>query len=163
MTWKVGRSQRILAIALAALVVLAVAGGGFLVGSMREPTPATLIPGSPNAVTVARYGAAPSGPGADTTQWTAQSVVSVTDSKLVAKLAADANSLPPIPNGNYSCPYSDGSRYQLQFGFADGDRITLNAERQGCQGVAYQSRPDRSVAWSLTDHSLLDDLDALFR
>lgn len=80
------------------------------------------LPGTADALRVARYGAKPFGPAAGTTPWTPDAVVNVTDIKRVARLAADANDLPVFPNGNYSCPSSDGSHYELQFSFANGDR-----------------------------------------
>jgi hypothetical protein len=52
------------------------------------------------------------------------------------------------------------------FSFSNGDRRTLFAERNGCQGVGFEESSYRSsipVAWSLSDHRLLNDLDALFR
>ncbi|MFI5091039.1 MAG: hypothetical protein ACHP7P_13365 [Terriglobales bacterium] len=149
------------------LALAAIAGiVGYMIGSTRNQPRAMLIPGTPDAVKVARYGAKPFGPAADATPWTPDAVVTVTDTKRVALLAADANNLPPFPTGNYSCPSSDGSHYELQFSFANGDRRTLFAERQGCEGVGFEDAPygsDESIAWSMTDHRLLNDLDALFR
>jgi hypothetical protein len=157
-------------VALMGLAVLALAATagilGFLLGSASSQPRAMLVPGTPDVLNVARYGPKPTGPSADTTPWTADADVNVTDTKRVARMAADANNLPLFPNGNFSCPYSDGSHYELQFSFANGDRRTLFVEKQGCQGVgfadiAYGSGP--SIAWSMTDHRLLNDLEALFR
>jgi len=167
-SWTQSRSRWKLAawLALAILALAATAGiMGYVIGSMRYQPTAILLPGTPDAVKVARYGAKPFGPAADTT-WTPDAVVTVTDIKRVALLAADANNLPPFPTGNYGCPNSDGSHYELQFSFANGDRRTLFAERQGCEGVGFEDAPyesGASIAWSMTDHRLLNDLDALFR
>lgn len=135
---------------------------GFLVGSLRSPATATLVLGTPIKVTVARYAAGPVGGPAPNNQ-TPDSVITVTSGNQIAKLVADANSLPLFPKGTVNCPAGDGSHYQLQFSYSNGDRQTLLAERQSCRGVGFADRPDRFIASSATDSRLLDDLDSLFR
>lgn len=143
------------------LVGIAVAViSGYALGSARQPGPVALIPGEPDAVTIARYG--PNTSESLGASRIPERVMTVTDAKEVAKLASDANSLPAFPKGGFSCPNSDGSYYQVRFAFATGDRRTLFVERNGCEGVGFDEQPDHSVAWSMTDHRFLDDLDALF-
>ncbi|MHB8611248.1 MAG: hypothetical protein ACYDAL_02315 [Candidatus Dormibacteraceae bacterium] len=142
-SWIQSRSRWKLAawLTLAVLALVATAGiVGYLLGSTRIQPKAMLLPGAPDAVKVARYGAKPFGPAADNA-WTPDAVVTVTDIKRVARLAADTNNLPLFPTGNYNCPYSDGSHYELQFSFANGDRRSLFAERQGCEGVGFEDGP----------------------
>jgi hypothetical protein len=137
-------------------------GTVFVLGWLRPVPTALLVPGTPDSVTVALYGPAPSGPGGDLSSWQPEQVVMVSDGRQIAKLVSDTNSLPLFPMGNFACPNDDGSHYQVQFSFGNGDRRTLFVDRQGCQGVGFEERPNLSIAWSLTDHRLLDDLDTLF-
>ena len=142
---------------LASAVVLARLVGLFF-GSLRNPPKATLVLGTPNAVTVARFG-----PTAGFPPPPPDRVVTETNSSTVSRLVIDASSLPLFPSGTINCPFDDGSYYQVRFSYADGDSRSLHVERRGCQGVGFAERPDYSVAWSATDPRLLNGLDALFR
>jgi hypothetical protein len=149
------------------VVICLIAAGvtGWLIGSMRPSATAMLIRGNPSSVTVSRYGPQPVGAAASN-GWHPDRVVDVTSHGEVAKLVTDVNQLPLVPSGGYACPYSDGSNYELQFFFTNGDRRTIIAERQGCEMVGFQDDTSGTpplIAWSMTDHRLLDDLDALFR
>ena len=137
----------------------AAATSGYALGSARQPGPVALILGKPDAVTIARYG--PNTPGSLGASRNPDRVMTITDTKEVAKLASDANSLPPFPKGGFACPNSDGSYYQVRFAFKNGDLRTLFVDRTGCQGVGFDEQRDYSVVWSMTDHRFLDDLDAL--
>jgi hypothetical protein len=143
---------------LVALAVVIAAVGGLIFGSLRNPQKATLALGTPDAVTIGRYG-----PTAGFPPRLPERVITETNTATVARLVTDANGLPVFPSGGRSCPFDDGSYYLVSFSFADGDRRSLHVERRGCQGVSFAERPDYSVAWSLTDPRLLNDLDALFR
>ena len=139
---------------------------GFSIGLEHSVTIApALVLGDPNAVKVARYGPEPTGVKAGTNPWSPDATATVTDRRTVSSLLQDANNLPVFPSGNFSCPSNDGSHYEVQFYFANGDRRTLFADRTGCRGVGFQeaaSGSNVSIAWSLTDPHLLNDLDALF-
>ena len=147
---------------LAPLVVAVLVGASvYLVTWVRGTPTAMLVPGSATAVTVSRYGPEP-GPG-QSPVWPPDGTRTVTDPKQMATITADVNGPPLFPKGTISCPMDDGSHYLVQFSYSDSDRRTLFVQRGGCQGVGFASHPDRSLAWSLADHRLLDDLDALFR
>lgn len=146
------------------VVPLTVGLAGFLLGSMMPmPAAAMLVPGAPNAVTISHYGPAPFGPGADLNTWEPDRVVTLKDRSEVGRITADVNRLPLFPRGTYNCPQDDGSHYLLKFIFTNGDSRTVFADIQGCEGVGFQDQPDNSIAWSMTDHRLLDEVDALFR
>lgn len=135
---------------------------GFAVGSVRPQPTATFVVGSPNSVTVARFGPAPKGPTASAS-YTPDAVVTVSVQEEVTKLVADANNLPLVPSGAYSCPFGDGSYYRVRFSYRNGDRTTLSVERQACRLVGFDDGSGDGRAWSLTDPRFLEDLDALFR
>jgi len=78
---------------LASAVVLAGVVGLFF-GSLRNPPKATLVLGTPNAVTVARFG-----PTAGFPPPPPDRVVTETNSSTVSRLVIDANSLPLFPSG----------------------------------------------------------------
>jgi hypothetical protein len=143
---------------LMALAVVIVGVVGIFFGSLRNQQKAVLVLGTPNAVTVARYG-----PTAGFPPRAPERVVTETSSATVARLVTDANSLPLFPSGTIHCPFDDGSYYQVGFSYADGDSRTLHVQRRGCQGVGFAERPDYLVAWLARDPRLLNDLDALFR
>ena len=150
------------ALVLVSLIALVAAGlVGAYIGSPHGQATAVLVPGAPAMVRVARYGAMPSGPTAND-PYLPDAVVTVSDTKKVARLAGDANSLPLIPTGDRSCPHSDGSHYQAQFLYSNADRVTLFVERQGCQFIGFDDGSNTAVAWALTDPTFLQDLDALF-
>jgi hypothetical protein len=140
-------------------------GGNFACGIVTtlvlRTTPseqgAPLVPGRPSAVTVARYG-----PTAGFPPLPPEKVITNTYASTVARLVRDVNSLPAFPPGTISCPFDDGSYYQVEFSYADGGSRTLHVERRGCQGVGLAELPQHSVAWSATDPRFLNDLDALF-
>ena len=74
-----------------------------------------------------------------------------------------SSQVPVVPSGGYSCPFDNGSHYEVQFSYANGDRTTLYVARHGCQFVGLDDNSGTAHAWSMTDSRLLNDLDALFR
>ncbi len=62
----------------------------------------------------------------------------VTDPARVSTIVGDLNALKPIPGTSdviSSCPNDDGSLYVLVFLYPNGDRWTVDVNRQGCQRV----------------------------
>jgi hypothetical protein len=125
--------------------------------AQNQPT-ATLLRGTFNSVAVSRYG-----PTAGFPPRPPERSVTVTDKTAIARLVSDANSLPVIPKGVIACGFDDGSYYEVRSSSAAGNAPTLHVGTTGCLGVSFADRPNRFVAWSLTDRNLLDDLAALFR
>jgi hypothetical protein len=113
------------------------------------PSP-RLVNAAPRAVTVTAFN--PAG---------ATLVQTIRDPLGVARLATDLDRLTPLVlMDRFACRHDNGSYYRAVLSYANGDRVTADVRRTGCEQVSF------GASWPAdrlyTDPQLLSDLDALF-
>ena len=110
------------------------------------PQPATMVPGSPSAVTILSYRPLVQGQLAATIP---NEYVVVHDARSIGELARRLNNLPP-PQGVMPCPMDDGSHDELLFAYPNDRTVTVDVGLRGCRIV----RSGSKVGLALTDNRL---------
>jgi len=131
-------------------------------GNRNEVGP-IVITGRPDSITVSRY----TGPGfgqqnGPPPPLRLDGMRTITSTPEIDRIVTDLARLPAL-TGSVACPADDGSYYELQISYDNGDRRTLNAGRHGCEIVSFAEERTGPTAWSIPNRHFLDDLDALFR
>jgi hypothetical protein len=126
--------------------ITALAGVTFATGLLLRPTPvalpATLVIGTPAAMTV--------------------NGVPVRDPAVINEVVRDLNNLHPDPDTGISvlsCPNAVGQQYVVGFIYSNGDHWTVIVGRDGCEVVSAGGFSPRTRAFS--NPQLLKDLDAI--
>lgn len=79
----------------------------------------------------------------------------VTDPRMVMRLASDIEGLPLLPSRSIACPADTGTSYTLAFAIPGASPWTAVISVSGCRGVTLSDGPARSAASSA---SLFTDL-----
>ncbi|HEX5407745.1 MAG TPA: hypothetical protein VFX16_36210, partial [Pseudonocardiaceae bacterium] len=89
----------------------------------------TVVPGSPDQVTICRY-----------TTTGALAKTSIQGATVATAMADSLNRAKPWPRGTYNCPAAFNLYDTLAFGYADGHRVDVRLSMSGCTSATNGKR-----------------------